>query len=89
MRTAISIIEGTMSVVSTVMDLCSLVQDYAHQACQSPLSPALSGLVIAELTQLQRIFQNHMRTALKILQSSEDNKVMVQFHRVPNSFQEY
>lgn len=77
MRTAISIIEGTMSVISTVMDLCSLVQDYAHQACQSPLSPALSGLVIAELTQLQRIFQNHMRTALKILQSSEDNKVML------------
>lgn len=77
MRTAISIIEGTMSVISTVMDLCILVQDYTNQACRSPLSPTLLGLVTAELKQLLSKFQNHMCTTSKFLQSSEDNKVML------------
>ena len=85
MRTAISIIEGTMSVISTVMDLCILVQDYTNQACRSPLSPTLLGLVTAELKQLLSKFQNHMCTTSKFLQSSEDNKVMVRFHRIANS----
>ncbi|KAH7110534.1 hypothetical protein B0J11DRAFT_620056 [Dendryphion nanum] len=73
LRTAITIIEGTASVINTVVNLCNILQDHENQI--SP--PAFSSLVNVELKQLLSTFQCHMRTASKILQFSEDDKVMI------------
>lgn len=77
LRTAIAMIERIISVINTVVDLCNLLQDHKNQGFLFPSSLALSDLVIAELKQFLSIFQSHMRTATKILQSSEDVKVMI------------
>jgi hypothetical protein len=76
-RTAISIFEGTMSVIGAVKDLCTVLQDRTKQSSSSRLAPALWEVVLAELKQLSNIFQSHIRTASRLLQHSEDNKFMV------------